>query len=313
VLFVLVNFRIGNTLIAASAAEAAARALPGCRVGFLGGPVAPVLLAAAPVTTFVFSREDRFRPGRWLALVRALRRERFEVAVHLGSSAAALGALLTGLSGAPQRIGVEGRGGNLFYTTVLPPPAARHKLAALDELLGALGLADASVHRHVSLRDDERARAAAWLAERMPAGAGAPVALFTGGRVRKGKAWTLEGLAALAERLRARGVPLLVVLGPEERAQWPAIRAALGGALYLEVPPLRELLALCSHCRAIVAPDSGPMHLAIASGAPVVALFRRDNHARWGPRARGEVVLDPEGREVDAVLAALDRAEAAPS
>jgi heptosyltransferase-3 len=312
VLFVLVNYRLGNTLIAASAAEAVARALPGCRVGFLGGPVGPALLAASPVASVhVFAPGDRWRPWRWLRLVRALRRERFEVAVHLGSSAAALGAVFTGLSGAPERVGWEGRGGNLFYTSVLPPPRARHKLDALGELLRALGVG-VEVHRRVSLRDDERARAAAWLAERLPAGAGPPVAIFTGGRARKGKAWTLEGLGALAESLRARGLPLLAVLGPDERARWLEIRAALGEALFVEVPPLRELVALCARCRAIVVPDSGPMHLAIASGAPVVALFRRGNHVRWGPRPPGEVVLDPEGREVDAVLAALERVSRAP-
>jgi ADP-heptose:LPS heptosyltransferase len=308
VLFVLVNFRLGNTLIAASAAEAVARALPGCRVGFLGGPVGPTLLAASPVAVVhVFARGDRWRPWRALALVRALRRERWEVAVHLGSSASALGALLAGVSGAPDRVGWEGRGGNLFYTSVLPPPKARHKLAALDELLRALGL-DVDVHRRVSLRADELSRAAARLAERFGAAAGAPVAIFTGGRARKGKAWTLEGLGALAGRLRERGVPVVGVLGPEERARWPEIRAALGDALLLESPPLRELAAVCARCRAVVVPDSGPMHLAIASGAPVVALFRRGNHVRWGPRPPGESVVDPEGREVEAVLAALERA-----
>lgn len=303
----LVNFRLGNTLIAASIAEAAARALPGCRVGFLGGPAATALLAASPVArVHVFARGDRWRPWRVWRLVRALRRERWEVAVHLGSSASALGALLAGVSGAPERVGWRGRGGNLFYNSVLPPPSARHKLEAFSELLRALGL-EVSVERRVTLGADELARAASWLAARLDPAAGAPVALFTGGRARKGKAWTLDGLGALAARLRARGVPLVAVLGPEERARWPEIRAALGEPLALESPPLRELAAICARCRAVVVPDSGPMHLAIGSGAPVVALFRRANHARWGPRPPSEVVVDPEGREVEAVLAALER------
>lgn len=309
----MVNFRLGNTLIAASAAEAAARALPGCRVAFLGGTAAPALLAASPLASVhVFARGDRWRPWRAWRLVRALRRERFEVAVHLGSSASSLGAVLVGASGAPERVGWQGRGGNLFYTSALPPPNARHKLEALSELLRALGL-EVSVERRVSLGADELARAAAWLAARLDPAAGAPVALFTGGRARKGKAWTLAGLGALAARLCARGVPVVAVLGPEERARWPEIRAALGDVLALESPPLRELAAICARCRAVVVPDSGPMHLAIGSGAPVVALFRRDNHARWGPRPPGEAVVDPEGREVEAVLAALDRVARPPT
>jgi ADP-heptose:LPS heptosyltransferase len=313
VLFVLVNQRLGNTVLAASAAEAAARALPGCRVGFLGGPAGPTLLAAAPLAcVHVFAPRDRFRPWRWVALVRELRRARYEVAVHLGSSAAALGALLTGVSGAPERVGVEGRGGNLWYTSVLPPLRARHKLGAQAELFRALGV-DTEMRRRISLRAEETARAGRLLAERLGPDAGAPVAIFTGGRPRKGKAWTLASFAELAARLRARGVPVLAVLGPDERARWPQIRAALGDALYLEVPSLRELAALCARCRAVVVPDSGPMHLALASGAPVVALFRRDNRERWGPRGRGEAVVDPEGREVEGVLAALERVAGLPA
>ena len=310
VLLVLVNFRLGNTLLGTSAAEAVARALPDCRVGFLGGPAAPVLLAAAPIArVHVFAPGDRWRPWRWLALVRALRRERYEVALHLGSSPTALGALLLRLSGAPERVGWRGRRGNLFYTSGIPPSDARHKLDALSDLLRAVGL-DVAVERRLSLRADERERAAAFLAARLPAGSGAPVTLFSGGRIRKGKAWPLAGLAEIARRLRERGVPLVAVLGPDERARWPEIRAALGAAHYLEVPPLRELAALCARSRAVVVPDSGPMHLAIASGAPVIALFRRANHTRWGPRPPGEAIVDAEGREVEAVLRALERVSA---
>jgi ADP-heptose:LPS heptosyltransferase len=47
------------------------------------------------------------------------------------------------------------------------------------------------------------------------------------------------------------------------------------------------------------------MHLAIAAGAPTVALFRKPNHDRWGPRPPHRTVVDPEGRAVEAVLEAI--------
>ena len=106
----------------------------------------------------------------------------------------------------------------------------------------------------------------------------------------------------------ARDFRLLAVLGPEELPDLAAIRAVLGTATYAHSLPLREVAALLSLCAAVVTPDAGPMHLAIASGAPTIALFRKQNFARWGPRSpQGEVVFDPTGREVTRVLQAVDR------
>jgi heptosyltransferase-3 len=66
--------------------------------------------------------------------------------------------------------------------------------------------------------------------------------------------------------------------------------------------------ALVAECAAVVTPDSGPMHLAIAAGAPTVALFRKPNHVRWGPRPPcGEVVFDPRGEDSERALGFLAR------
>jgi ADP-heptose:LPS heptosyltransferase len=67
--------------------------------------------------------------------------------------------------------------------------------------------------------------------------------------------------------------------------------------------------ALLAACRAVLTPDSGPMHLAVAAGAPTVAVFGRANFERWGPRPpRGRAMLDPEGRRAGEVLDAVLKA-----
>ena len=42
-------------------------------------------------------------------------------------------------------------------------------------------------------------------------------------------------------------------------------------------------MALYQHCRFFVGSDSGPMHLAAATGAPVFALFGPSDEAIWAP------------------------------
>ena len=72
---------------------------------------------------------------------------------------------------------------------------------------------------------------------------------------------------------------------PAERALVDAIRGAtrapvidLAGQL-----TLAELGALIGSARLFIGVDSAPMHIAAATGTPVVALFGPSGDAEWGP------------------------------
>jgi ADP-heptose:LPS heptosyltransferase len=47
--------------------------------------------------------------------------------------------------------------------------------------------------------------------------------------------------------------------------------------------PLLTAAALLSHCRLLVANDSGPLHLGLALGVPTIALIGADDPRRVGP------------------------------
>ncbi|MGQ9661929.1 MAG: lipopolysaccharide heptosyltransferase II [Kiritimatiellia bacterium] len=57
---------------------------------------------------------------------------------------------------------------------------------------------------------------------------------------------------------------------------------------------LRELAALLTACRAVVANDSGCMHLATAVGTPVVAVFGITEPAKTGPLGRAHRIITRE-------------------
>ncbi len=305
ILLVSVSPRLGNTVLATAGVAALADALPEAELHFVGGPAAPALLRGLRVARVrSVDRNVGWLPWRLLALVRALRRERYEAAIHLSTATGSFGALLVGVSGARHRLGVRRREGNVFFTTAVETPEAAHKVDQVLELLDRLGV-DASGERRLVLDPGERAAAARTLEEAFGA-VGPPVAVFVGARARKGKAWPLAGYARVAEGLRAHRIPVLVLLGPEELAREAEIRAALGPARYLHEPDLRRVAALLAGCRAVLTPDSGPMHLAIAAGAPTVAVFVRANYERWGPRPpRGSVVYDPDGSRAGEALDAI--------
>ncbi|MFK7742426.1 MAG: glycosyltransferase family 9 protein [Planctomycetota bacterium] len=105
------------------------------------------------------------------------------------------------------------------------------------------------------------------------------------------KRWPPECFAELAQRLEARGVALLVAFGPGERelAQPALTAAASARAVDGQQLGLAGLAGVMEQCDVVVAADTGPLHLAAATGAHCVAIFGPKNPARYGPRAHGSV------------------------
>lgn len=305
VLLVFVNFRLGNTVLATAGVAALTESCPKTRFDFLGGPAAPAVMQGQRLERiWALSRVDVGVPHRLAQIIAELRRQQYSAAVHLSLATSSLGGLLVCASGATHRIGCRRRQGNVYFTSAVEPSDARHKVDRLRDYLGRLGI-PSDHERRLALARDEITWAASHLAARRQPPI---VGIFVGGRERKGKGWPLQTAAGVAERLRGDGLWPLVFIGPEERARESEIRAAMSPALFVDEPDLRRVAALLSCCAAVVAPDAGPMHLAVASGAPTVAIFRQDDADRWGPRApHGESILDPGGQAVDPVVAAVHR------
>ncbi len=311
-LLVYLNERLGNTLLATPGVDAVVRALPRAEIDFVGGATAPAVLHGFPLRRVrAVSRRESRSPLGLLRLVREIRRERYDVAIHLSTAASSLGGALVGLSGAGHRIGCTRRGEpSPSFTTALPGPVLAHKVDRLLAYLEAIGVPAQGGRRLVI-----DAGTAAWaehFLEHHAIDGVARVAVFTGGRLRKGKSFPGGYFETLIQMLARRGLAVIVFLGPEEasdaRLVDPGALVRAGARLVVHEPDIRRVAALLHACDVAVAPDSGPMHLAIAAGTPTVGLFRRANHEHWGPRTEeGEVVYDPGGSEPEMALRAVDR------
>lgn len=89
------------------------------------------------------------------------------------------------------------------------------------------------------------------------------------------KLWPVERFRELAQRIGDRA---LAVWGPGERELAEAIGARVA-------PPtsLRELAWILRHARVVVGADTGPLHLAVALGTPVIGLYGPTDPRRNGP------------------------------
>lgn len=109
-----------------------------------------------------------------------------------------------------------------------------------------------------------------------------------------GARWPTAGLVALGRALReATGCTLAVTGTTADRAIAERIAREAGGVSVAGQTSLGGFGALAARARAVVAMDSGPMHIAAAVGAPTVGIFalQSDEPDRWAPLGRRTAVV----------------------
>jgi ADP-heptose:LPS heptosyltransferase len=112
------------------------------------------------------------------------------------------------------------------------------------------------------------------------------------------KQWTSEGFASLSDWLSSLGFQVVFVGGGRDRKKTIEVLAYLENGAFDLVDRLTvgELMALFGISSLFIGNDSGPMHLAAATGTPVAAFFGPSVEKRWGPLARRSVILRGEAR-----------------
>ncbi|HEY3394563.1 MAG TPA: lipopolysaccharide heptosyltransferase II [Lacipirellulaceae bacterium] len=183
-------------------------------------------------------------------------------------------------SGARERIGYAGDMRSWLLTKSFPRPRA--PLATVDGYLQLASAAGAKIEsRRLELKTtaaDERAADMAWETLRLPS-AERVVLLNSGGAYGAAKRWPAEHFAELARRIVFdAGYPVLVNCGPAERTVAQEIEALADDPRVVSLARFDELpIGLTKACirrsRVVVSTDSGPRHIAIAFGKPVVTLF----------------------------------------
>ncbi len=155
----------------------------------------------------------------------------------------------------------------------------------------ALGFPNGPAQPRLDVTPEIRAAGARVLADAGWDGAAPLVALAPGGAYGGAKRWPPEYFAALARELASDGVGAVIVgtAADEPTSTRRSRRRSAGTARMIvdlvgrtDVPTLAGVLA---HARALVANDSGVMHLGAALGVPTTALFGPTDERLTAPRS----------------------------
>lgn len=287
---------LGDVVHALGVFHAVHAAYPAAEIGWVVQEEFAGLLRGLPGLgrIFLFGRRDGWRA--WPRLRRELRDFAPDLTVDAQANAKSAG--VTWCSGAERRVGLARRDwrerlGSLVINDPAPPhvPSEPH---AMDRTLALVrhlvGETEERLRIDAGLTEEERAAGEAELDTRLPAGdeAGVLLHLSSPGDIR---GWMLEGWRSLTEGLAARNRRVLIVSGPTEADAGRELEALLEPAPtrahWIDQRGLRPLSALFEAAARrgmrIVACDSGPLHLAVASGLDAVALAGPQDERRTGP------------------------------
>lgn len=227
---------------------------------------------------------DGFKPLsilRVFELVKDVRRRKFDFVIDLHSLSETN--LLGFLSGAPKRLYARRHGRSLeFLANFHPRPPAeaesseRHLIDRYLDVLIPLGVKNADrVPQLTSKRTDDLVIDQILSTAKVTTGT-VLVGLFPGAG-HPGRRWPLEKFAELADFLmRNDKVRVLVFAGPEEQPLVKEVRKIFPPqTLILDHLTIHQLAAALARLAVFVSNDTGPMHIAVAVGTPVVALLDR--------------------------------------
>jgi heptosyltransferase-2 len=283
---------IGDTVMATPTFRALRRGFPGSRlVGVIRRHVAPTLEGTPWFDELIPSDPHAGARGSGsCAVVKRLRRERFDLAVLLPNSFRS--ALMAWLAGIPRRLGYERHGRGLLLSERLHHPRdARGRRLPVPivesylKLARHLGCPVESVRLELATTASDEDRAdRAWRALGLTPGERI-VCLNTGGAFGPAKSWPSEYFGELARRLAEEaGAHVLVLCGPGERGAAREITARAGHPRVVSLADQELSIGLTKasirRASLLITTDSGPRHFAAAFGTPVVALFG-PTHIAW--------------------------------
>jgi len=230
----------------------------------------------------------------WTSAVREMRRTAYDVAIDLQGLMKS--AVLARASGARRTVGfsiwhLREKTARPFYSEAVDVGAA-HVIRKNLRLLRAFGIDEQEIAFPLATPPSAAL-------DRIRADVGdRRFALVNPGAAWPNKRWPTDRFGEVASFLHdACGVVPIVLWGPGEDGLAREVIAASSGTALLAPPTtITDLVAVTRAAAIVISGDTGPLHIAEATGAPTVALFGPTDPARNGPFAPGDVTVSRHDR-----------------
>jgi ADP-heptose:LPS heptosyltransferase len=300
---------IGDILCAIPAMIAVRETFPDAHITLLtspgqkGMPEAEHLLAGAWFIDrlWTYYADDITSLRSQLALMKEVRKERFELWVELPINRAGLKRIMRDMffakgAGVRNALGFEIGPSRSNKLMDLFDKLCPNEVERLLMILAKHGIKTEEVRFDLPISDKERKKC-----DEMVETLGIPVlrrwAGLCPGSKQPATRWSTDNFIAVGKYLATRGFSVLIFGGPGEEDIAEYVSRGIGAASFnlAGKTSILESAELIKKCDVLVTNDTGVMHLAAAVGTQCVAVFSSHNYAgEWHPWGEGHVVLRGE-------------------
>jgi heptosyltransferase I len=300
---------VGDAVHVLPVANAIKRADPQSQITWVLQPGPATLVEGHPAIDEIV-RFDRSRGWRAFVDVRETFRDRqFDIVLALQDYFKA--GILTAIAPAPIKLGYDrarARDANwLFTNRQIPPHEPQHIQDEYFEFLRAIDKSPEPIEWRIGPWDDERE----WQREFVKQ-FDRPIVSLVIGTSRPQKDWIAERWGELADALSGRFGLHPVLVGGRSPREEATERLILERTRHKPTSALnsglRRLVSILDASSFVISLDTGPLHMAVALGRPVISLLGFSNPLRTGPyRASQELIVNAYGNMWNGARLATDR------
>ena len=272
---------IGDVCHAVAAIQAVQKQWPTTRITWIIGKVEAQLLEGLEGVEFVVFDKKQGLSGM-KAVWRQLKSQNFDALVHMQLALRA--SLLTVGISAKYRVGFNFKRAKelqwLFTNQKISDTQSQHVLDSFFSFVEYLGVKPSTPNWTLPITQQDHQFAQEKLGD-------SPTVVICPAASKDERNWLTERYAQLAEWLVDQGYQVVLCGSPSERekllGQEIEALASVEIKNLIGQTSLKQLTAVLSKAKIVIAPDSGPAHIATTQGTPVIGLYGHSNPRRTGP------------------------------
>jgi len=290
--------RIGDVVLSTPVIKALRKALPGAFIAMMVSPYTRAIVDGNPYLNEVitFDKKKLKGPFGTIRFSKKLKKKNFDTVIVLHPTVRVH--IIVWLAGIKNRVGLNKKWGFLLTRKIAHTKqlGGKHEVDFNLDILRLVGIEPKGKELFVPVKEENRVKIERILKENELKNSGFVV--VHPGASCPSKRWPSERFAMVADQIIKKFHRKVVIVasannkdfGRKMREKTESAVLDLSGSL-----SVGELSALLEKSKLLISNDSGPVHIAVALGIPVVAIFGRNqpglSSTRWGPIGKNDIVL----------------------
>ncbi|WP_404341156.1 glycosyltransferase family 9 protein [Pseudoalteromonas mariniglutinosa] len=285
---------IGDVCHAVSAVQAIQKTYPSAKITWVIGKVEAMLLADLAGVELVVFDKSRGRAA-YQQLKQHFKGRKFDLLLHM--QVALRANLVAHYIPAKVKLGFDWARAkelhSLFINKRIAAQSQEHVLDGFKGFAKAIGVPDYQPSWQMPVTEDTQRIADDLLGETRLAGR---IFVISPAASKEERNWLAQRYAKLAEHAYLQGFSVVITGGPT------ALEVNLAEQIIAstDIPilnlvgktSLKELLCVLKRASLVLAPDTGPAHMAVTVATPVIGLYAHSNPARTGPYLYQDYVVE---------------------